>query len=572
MTTPLRLLLADDSEDDAALLTRELKKSGFELTFTRVDNESAMQAALENGSWDIVISDYNMPNFDCFDALALVKKSKRDLPFIVVSAAISEETAVAAMRAGARDYIMKQNLKRLGPAVLRELEEAKILKAKREAEEKLEHQAYHDPLTGLPNLLLFKDRLRQALALAHRYNRSVSVIALDLNDFKSVNNALGWEFGDKLLRQIAFELGGQIREEDTLARMGEDEFILFSLGLHEPEDAMSVVQRIAALFGRPFVLHPEEVGMKATIGVSLYPADGADEETLIKNAEMALHRARRNGKGTHLFYSADINEKSYERFKLRNQLQKAFEANEFLLYYQPEIGLAGDRIVGCEALLRWRHPERGVLAAGEFIALAEETGVIVPIGEWVLGEACRQLKAWRGEGLPHVIPAVNLSAAQFNNPELARLIESALKKYGVDPSELEVEVTESIAMQNLAQTRKILKEIRDIGIRIAIDDFGTGYSSLAYLKDFPVNQIKIDRSFVMHLPGNSKDASIVTAVIGLAHGLGMEVIAEGVETKEQLEFLRSAKCDRVQGYLLGRPAPPDEFARLLRERSLSGTA
>lgn len=434
----------------------------------------------------------------------------------------------------------------------------------------LYHLAHYDALTGLPNRLLFEDRLTQALVQERRAGQLVALLFLDLDRFKVINDTFGHAVGDLLLKAVAERLSQTVRESDTVARMGGDEFTLIFSGLREPQDAGQIAQLILEAMAKPFVLEGHEVHVSASIGITLYPLDNhsidgkmSAIETLLKNADTAMYKAKDQGKNNYQFFKAEMNVATLERLLLENDLRKALENGEFILHYQPRIHCADGSVSGMEALIRWRHPTLGLVSPAAFIPLAEETGLIVPIGEWVLRTACAQTKAWLDAGMRPLRVAVNLSARQFKHAGLIVMIENVLRKTGLNPSCLEVELTEGLAMEDVKQTVITLNTLNAIGVSIAIDDFGTGYSSLAYLKRFPVDFLKIDQSFVRDIGASADSAAIVKTIIAMAHNLQLEVVGEGVETAEQLEFLRQHVCEEVQGYLFSRPLPADEFVIFL---------
>lgn len=433
------------------------------------------------------------------------------------------------------------------------------------AEETIQHMAYYDPLTDLPNRMLFNDRLGQALAQARRKNQLVAILFLDLDRFKVINDTLGHTLGDLLLRSVSERLKKISREGDTIARMGGDEFIFLLTGITEVDEAVKMAQNILQVLKPPFNLEGHEAHITPSIGVSVFPYDGSDGVTLVKNADAALNRVKEQGRTNYQLYTPVMNAKAFERMTLENSLRKALEKQEFNLYYQPQVNLTTGDIVGMEALLRWEHPDMGIVSPAQFIPMAEETGLIVPIGEWVLRTACRQNKEWQELGYKPMIIAVNLSARQFNEQDLVSMISGVLKETGLESKWLDIEITESIIMQNLEATIGTLRDLHHLGIQISIDDFGTGYSSLSYLKKFPVHALKIDQSFIREITTDPDDAAITSAVIAMGHSLKLNVIAEGVETMEQLQMLRALNCDRMQGYLFSKPVPAQTITPLLME-------
>jgi diguanylate cyclase (GGDEF)-like protein/PAS domain S-box-containing protein len=438
---------------------------------------------------------------------------------------------------------------------------------RKEAEQQIEYQAYHDALTGLANRRLFQEHLSLALALAQRRNSMVAVLFLDLDHFKLVNDSLGHSVGDELLREIARRLRATVRDGDTVARVGGDEFTIVLQDVSRGDAAAVVAQKVLRTIAEPMDVSGHRLYVTTSIGITLFPEDGDDGETLLKNADTAMYRAKAEGRNTYQMATRELSRSTQERMTLENGLHSALAGGEFELLYQPQVELDEGEItiVGMEALLRWHHPERGTIPPEQFIGLAEERGMILPIGEWVIREACRAARRFHDQGFQHFRVAVNLSARQFRDPTLLSIVESAIREAGIDARTLELEITESVAMEDVEQTMTTLAKIRKHGVTIAIDDFGTGHSSLSYLKRFPIDALKIDKGFVFDLPDKFEDAAIVSSVIQLANGLGLRVIAEGVETKEQLEFLRDAGCRELQGFYFSYPVKIEEVEKLLAQ-------
>ncbi|MEG4532793.1 EAL domain-containing protein [Microcoleus sp. D2_18a_D3] len=435
----------------------------------------------------------------------------------------------------------------------------------RRVEAMIRHQASHDPLTGLPNRLLFNERLSLALASAHQNGEMLAVIFLDLDRFKNVNDTLGHPVGDLLLQSVSRRLTNCLRVGDSMARWGGDEFTVLLYNINTPEEATKICQLIIQSLSSPFDFDGLELYIKASLGIALAPYDGEDAETLLKNADAAMYKAKQKGRNNYQFYTQAIGSKVSEDLNLENHLYKAIKNSEFVLYYQPQINLNTGKIVGLEALIRWEHPERGLIPPDRFIPLAEETGLICQIDEWVMRTACLQNRAWQLLGLPPMRIAVNLSARQFLQPHTVQIIAEILSETKLNPEYLEIEITESIAMTDVSFTVSVLQQLQDMGIHISLDDFGTGYSSLWSLKNFPLNNLKIDKSFVADLVTGSNGATIVKLAIALGQGLNLQVIAEGVETAEQLAFLRSHKCDMGQGYFFSKPIPAAAITQLCLE-------
>lgn len=432
------------------------------------------------------------------------------------------------------------------------------------AASQVEHMAYHDPLTGLPNRGLFFDRLVIALAQATRHGYKVAVFFLDLDRFKEINDSLGHSAGDALLKIAAKRIRECVRQGDTVARFGGDEFTILVHIIGRIEDAGRIAVKVLDALREPFPLGDREIVVTSSIGIAIYPLDGSDAETLVRNADTAMYRAKQQGRDNYQLYTAAMNSRALENLDLENRLRKALKNKELVLYYQPLIDVEKETVFGFEALLRWNHPEQGLLLPDKFIPTAEISGLIVPIGAWVLQEACRQAKEWQERGLELAV-SVNLSARQFADPELVQHVRAAMQAARLKPQYLEIEITESSAMQDVQASIRILHALKQLGVRISIDDFGTGYSSLSYLKDFPVDTLKLDQSFVRDITA-PQDGAIASGIISLAHNLRLKVLAEGVETEGQLDFLKNNDCDGLQGFLFSVPLSPEAFERfLLRE-------
>jgi diguanylate cyclase (GGDEF)-like protein len=433
------------------------------------------------------------------------------------------------------------------------------------AESEIQQLINYDTLTGLPNRSLLHDRLKLAISQASRGRELVGVLFLDLDRFKSINETLGHRIGDRLLKTVAKRLSACVRESDTLARLGGDEFVAILVGVNTAEGITTVAKKILMLISEPIYIDDQEIYTSASIGIAVYPMDGEDSHTLLKHADLAMYQAKELDRNNFQFFSREMNIKVLERMMLENSMRKALEREEFFLVYQPQVDARTGIITGMEALIRWQHPDLGLLAPDKFIYLAEETGFIVPIGEWVLRSACRQNRAWQRQGLPSVRVAVNLSAKQFGQYHLDEMIASTLLETGLDPEWLELEITESAIMKNAEENAIILHKLKEMGVSLAIDDFGTGYSSLSYLKHFPISRLKIDRSFVRDITTNPDDAAIAEIIIAMAQTLKLSVIAEGVETRAQMELLSFNNCIEMQGYLFSRPVPAEQFAKFLRD-------
>ncbi len=447
---------------------------------------------------------------------------------------------------------------------------ASLVRSLSHANRKLHHLALHDALTRLPNRSLLEDRIGQAIQAGERHGKRFAVMFLDLDRFKTINDSLGHQYGDKLLQGVAERLTGCLRGEDTVARLGGDEFVVLLSDLPNPAAASSIAQKVLDTLAAPIIIEDQQQSVSVSVGISVYPEDGSCLRELMSNADSAMYHAKKMGRANYQFFAPEMNAAAGERLALEQALRRALDQNEFALHYQPKVDVATGNVVAMEALVRWHSPERGMVAPNEFIAVSEEIGLIIPLGAWVLREACRQNRAWQNAGLPHLRVAVNLSAYQFRQKDLPEFIASVLQEEGLLPSCLELEVTESVVMHNPAEAARILERLHGQGIHISVDDFGTGYSSLSYLKQFRLDTLKIDRSFVRDISSDADDAAIVRSVIALAHSLRLKVIAEGVETDEQLDFLRELGCDEYQGYLRSKPLPAAQFEDLLRKAQESG--
>lgn len=728
MGKPLRILIIDDSHKDALLLVRALVKVGYTPDFERVDSMDSLREMVSEQSWDLVLCDSRMPTLSAEAALALWQQDGSDAPFIMVSGAIDYEQAVALLKAGAQDFIRKDNLARLGPAIERELREkeqremrqqaekalrssedryVRLFKAAevsiwdmdlsklfdflqtlrktgitdlrqhltmnpgivreliltmkvndandaalrmfgansreqlqqaiplifgnpavdvidllcaiwggadafraeaqlhtvdgsemsvilslpiskteeafgsvpisilditerrqaeqrlRESEARLNYLAYHDALTDLPNRLLFQDRLQHSMSKAHRTAQQVAILFLDLDRFKKINDSLGHEVGDGLLQVVAQRLRNCMRHSDTVARLGGDEFVVIMEQFKNIKEVVLVARKILQTLSIPTSIRHHELSVTTSIGISLYPEDSEDVEGLMRCADMAMYRAKEHDRESYQFYTPEMSHGAVELLLLEGDLRKAMAQNELVIHYQPQFDLVNRRLIGIEALLRWQHPRRGLITPAEFVPLAEETGLIVPIGEWVLRTACAQNKAWQEAGYSPFKVAVNLSGLQFGQKSLVRTVDRVLSESGLEPKYLELELTETTVMNDAEAAIAALKALGQMEVTLAIDDFGTGYSSLSYLKRFPIHKLKIDRSFVRECTVNVNDAAIISSIIALAHGMNFEVIAEGVETAEQLRFLRQQGSDGGQGYLYSRPLSVGSFEKFL---------
>lgn len=682
------ILFIEDEPADYHLVVHHLRRQGLQANVVRVDRLDALAERLEDGVWDAILTDYNVPGLRFAETLKVLRERLPDCPVLLVSGSIGEETAVELLREGLWDFVLKDNLIRLVPALERALRDAEMRRARKQADERLRQAAivfestqegviiadldarilavnkaftditgysedevrghkpsiqrsgrhgpefyqtmwaslmnvgqwqgeiwnrrkngevyptwmtlstvrdeagrpthyvsvfsdisqlkrseeelarlaHYDPLTHLPNRLLLQSRLEHAIDRAERHGDRVALLFIDLDRFKTVNDSLGHVAGDHLLVEAARRLLERVRDEDTLSRFGGDEFLLILEPVGDPEGAAVVARDLLQALEAPF--HPvagSEAYVSASIGISIYPDDDLSPIPLLRDAETAMYQAKDTGRNRFCFYTADMNANAVAQLELETALRRAIERDEFILHYQPKVNLRSGRIIGAEALLRWRREGDQLESPARFIPLAERTGLIVPIGDRVIDAACRQLRAWREDGLADLHLSVNVSAQQFYSGDLVSVVEQALARHGVPASQLELEVTESMLMVDPERTVTILRELRRIGVLLSLDDFGTGYSSFSYLSRFPINTLKIDQAFVHSIVTEPEAAMIAVSIIELAHRMRLKVIAEGVETEEQFHYLRSRNCDQIQGYYFARPMPEEAFRAMVRD-------
>ncbi|MQA64308.1 MAG: EAL domain-containing protein [Alphaproteobacteria bacterium] len=554
--SPLSILLLGGGSDalrDIESLVAEGGATGSNVNTIAGLAEAAR--AVKDFTYDAVIFNIDAGYDRASTSLTGVIELLDEVPIIILSSEDDQRLAVDALNAGAQDYLVREEVD--GHALVRSVRYA--MERKR-TEQRLQAMLNYDTLTRLPNRELLLDRLTQSIATATRQESNVALLLLDLDRFKLVNESLGQDFGDKLLCRVAAEVQTCIGDSDTLARLGGDEFVVVLSGIRGAQDAAKAATKILRKLSTPFVIDGHEVFVTASIGISLFPNDGLDKNALITNADVAMYRAKEKGRNHFQFYASSMNAATVARMALENDLRRAVERNELVLHYQPQMKCASGEIFGFEALVRWQHPELGLIPPVRFIPLAEESGLIVPIGEWVLNEACRQNKAWIDSGGKPMIVSVNLSSRQLHQERILKTVTDALGSSGLDARYLALEITESCLMHDPDDAVVTLSLLHNMGISVSIDDFGTGYSSLGYLKRFPLDALKIDRAFISEVTENPEDAAIVRAILAMAHALRLKVVAEGVETEKQLRFLRKIGCDEVQGYLLSKPLPADDFA------------
>jgi len=657
----VNMLFVEDSPDDVELALRTLKSDGIQPVWRRVESEGSLRQALGGLKPDAILSDFSMPGFDGLHALRIARELTPEIPFIFVSGTIGEERAIEAIRAGATDYVLKNNLRRLGTAVKRALAEAadrsrtrsieeerarlvEILEAtsdyvamaspegrvlylnaawrklsgarapndllleegqsetavlgadgmdvpvsqvviahrgadgavrfrstiardireRKAYEARLTYLANYDSLTALPNRSLLGDRASLAIAHARRTHGGCALLVASIDRFQLLNDSYGHAAGDALLKLIAERMSQALRGGDTAARVGADVFAVLASDLARPDDVLRVARDIRKAMTAPFSVDGREVHVTLSVGASVYPRDGEDFDLMLRNADAAANRVEDAGGNAFQFYAADMTRHALDRVELENALRSAIGQQQLEMHYQPQIDLASGAIIGLEALMRWKHPQRGLVSPALFIPIAEESELIQELGLWALGDAVQRTAQWHAAGW-RVRVAVNVSARQFRRDGFVQAVANALRTHDVDPASLELELTESALIDDREKALGILQELKGLGVQIAVDDFGTGYSSLSYLSGLPVDCLKIDRAFVMRLDKGGRDAALAQAIVSMGHALGMRVLAEGVETAEQLQLLRAQGCDEGQGYLFAKPAAPDALGELLEK-------
>jgi len=574
-----KLLIIDDEEQIRHLLM-DLLGSLYDCC-TASSAEEAL-AALSEQTFDLVISDIDMGRISGLELVPRVHSLSPDTVVVMISGNQDIEFAIQALRVGAFDYITKPiDLRHVEASVERALKHSELLKEKRRYKEQLEELlqqrtaqvdwlAYYDTVTQLPNRALFEDRLTQACSIAKSTGQSLGVLFISLDQFKKVNDSLGHAPGDSLLREFAERLKSCITKSDTVARFGNDEFALLKTQIDGTNDVIETIGSLSQVLKFSFDLPGHELYATASVGVSMFPIDGEDCHTLLKNAGAALYKAKKSGGANYQFFTADMHDLATSRLALETNLRRAIQNEEFLIHYQPRVSVDSLAITGVEALVRWQHPQFGLVSPSEFIPLAEDTGLIVPIGEWVLRQACEQNRRWQDMGFAPIQVAVNISGRQFHDRDLSQTVVRILNESGLAPHHLELELTESSIMQNEEFAANVLTRWRNMGINISIDDFGTGVSSLASLKRLPIGALKIDQSFVRDATMDPDDAAIVMAIITLAHNLRLRVVAEGVETEEQLRFLQLLRCDEIQGYFFSKPLAAEKLVSLFDSATTKG--
>ena len=585
MNKLLRVLIVEDSEDDAELLAIALKRSDYEIIHQRVDTKLSMQIALEKQLWDIVLAYYSMPQFSAIAALELLKERQLDLPFVIVSGKIGEDTAVAAMKAGAHDYLVKGQLSRLIPAVERELREAVLREEYRAAQKRLRYLAYYDKLTDLPNRTLFLEHLNREIARHNELKQCrerntalaatpnlFAVLLLSIDRFRSIKHSLGYAISEELLIAVARRLQECVTTTyfNTVARIGEDEFALLVTDIKSSEDVLNQAESLYRQLIKPFNINNTTVCSTVSIGIALNHNNNQEPEKMLRWADTAMQYAKVNFAKTSVLFDEKMQSKAVEKLRLENDLQQAINNQQLYLNYQPIVSLDTGKINCLEALVRWKHDSLGLIPPDKFIPICEETGQIIALGQWILSEACYQLVTWQKSFAvdSSLTISINLSRIQIYHPELIPQIDALLQSLNLTGKDLKLEITESTLMENISAVTKVLEQLKEREIKLCLDDFGTGYSSLSYLRYLPVDTVKIDRSFIGP-EINSTNYDIIKAIVNLAHSLGLDVVAEGIETEAQLKILRSLGCEYGQGYLFAYPLNSGDVPSVMQREGKS---
>ncbi|MGH1363999.1 MAG: EAL domain-containing protein [Calditrichia bacterium] len=570
VTEHYNILLIEDNPGDALLLQEIFRDRGL-FQIVHVDRLSAgIDYLARHQQVDLILLDVHLPDGSGMENIVKVRSVCASTPIIILTGLDDEMMAIEMVKEGVQDYLVKGsfNEKRLVRSIRYAIERHRAVSELEKSRLEVEHDAYHDHLTGLPNRKLFMDRLDNAIQQGLRYKRVLGVIFVDLDGFKEINDTLGHDVGDLMLKHVTQQLTSTVRASDTVARFGGDEFIIIVNQLCEEKFLNRIIEQLQAKLARPVELDGHTCSVSASIGISIYPFDGAESEELIKNADTAMYHAKNSGKNTFRRYNISMDEQAYDTLQIEKNLLRAIQEDELTLHYQPLIDIATGEMTSVEALVRWEDSESSTMIyPDQFIDIAERSNLMVPLGEWIMDRACADIKALQDFGHSPFSVAVNLSPRQFNDKGLHRKIINSLDSHHLDAELLSVEITESNAMNDVDYAIKMLGLLKDIGVKVAVDDFGTGYSSLSYLKQLPANALKIDRSFITGLPSNGDDKSITSAIIAMAHRLKLEVVAEGVETSGQLEFLKSLGCNKAQGYYFAKPLNFNALSEFLVERS-----
>jgi len=546
------VVLADDDPSIRLMVRHVLESEDFDI----VEASDGLEAikAVEKHHPALILLDAVMPGIDGFTTCQQIKeKGHTDIPVMMITGLDDDASVERAYEVGAIDFITKP----IKWAVLKH--RVKSVVSKVIAERKVQLLAYQDTLTSLPNRLLFADRLEQAVVRSERSRTSMALMLIDIDDFKLVNDSFGHDAGDKLIKAVGQLISKSLRRADTIARLGGDEFAVIIEGIESAEDAISIADNLTTILEHNVRLDDQETYTSASIGIAVYPDDGKDARTLLKNADTAMFRAKESGRHCFQFYKPEMSVSAMERLELENSLKAAFESDEFVIHYQPIIDIHKNEITGVEALLRWQHPEKGMIQPEEFVDVVEDCGLIIALGEWMINSVCKQVRIWQDAGLKEQNVSINLAARQFTEQDLVAVFKQAIAEYDIEASSLAVEITELTLIDNLGEVESTLKKLREMGMKVLLDDFGTGYASLAYLKEFPVDIVKIDRDFIAGIPDSREDSAIVEAISGLTRGLKLTLLAEGVENERQLDMLKGLGCQYGQGYYWSKAIPGDEY-------------
>ena len=546
------VVLADDDPSIRLMVRHVLESEEFDI----VEASDGLEAikAVEKYHPALILLDAVMPGIDGFTTCQQIKeKGHTDIPVMMITGLDDDASVERAYEVGAIDFITKP----IKWAVLKH--RVKSVVAKVIAERKVSLLAYRDTLTNLPNRLLFADRLEQAVVRSERSKTSMALMLIDIDDFKLVNDSFGHDAGDKLIQAVGQLISKSLRRADTIARLGGDEFAVIIEGIDGPDDAISIADNLTTILEHNVRLDDQETYTSASIGISLYPDDGKDARTLLKNADTAMFRAKEKGRHCFQFYKPEMSVSAMERLDLENSLKAAFENDEFIIHYLPVIDIHKNEIDSVEALLRWQHPDKGMIQPSDFVPIIEDCGLIVALGEWLINSICKQIHVWQGTGLTDQQVSINLAPRQFKEQDLVAVFTQAIAENNIDASSLSVEVTEQTLIDNVGEVEATLKKLRAMGMQILLDDFGTGYASLAFLKEFPVDVVKIDRTFISGIPDNQKDSATVSAIAGLTRGLNLKLLAEGVENERQLDVLKDLGCQYAQGFYWSKALPGDEY-------------
>jgi len=545
----MKLLLVEDNPADADFLAASLRRQrAGDVELVHVQSLAAAADQLGLDSFDVVLLDLHLPDGSGLQCLDAIQAVNNEIPIVVLSGQDDEDFAVSILNKGAQDYLVKWEGQ--GRTILRSIRYAI---ERKKSDLRLSYLAQYDPLTGIPNRQFFNDQLTRATARARREGRKVSLLFLDLDAFKVVNDTLGHDAGDRLLKEVADRIRRSVRAGDTVARLGGDEFAVMLEGLSTPRDVEALASTLLEVIARPYHIADRQVSITTSMGITMYPSDNSDTQMLLKNADIAMYQAKEFGRNNFKFFHEQMHEDLMRYHELERDIREAIAEGQFHLAYQPKVNVDTNQLQGLEALLRWQSPKRGRVSPADFIPVAEESGHIIPLGYWILNEVCLTLKSWRDKGLTLVPVSVNVSARQFQQPDFHKRVAEVLKRHDIDASLIEIELTEGLVMEDTDAAQRELAQLKAIGLRISIDDFGTGYSCLSYLQRFPIDVLKIDKSFVQEIGSSHGGECIIDAIISLAKSLRLETVAEGVETPEQLQHLVDHGCHVMQGYLFGKP-------------------